>query len=222
VNNFTAYYSSDGNNWTQVGSTVSIAINSNAFAGLAVTAHNDTTNCTATFDNVSVNQAPIFAPIGAQIIVAGRTLVVTNSASDADIPAQTLTFGLLNAPPGAAINTNSGLFTWRPPVAASPATQTVAVVVADNGVPNLSATQSFAITVTRPAQPTLSGLAITNGQFGFWIYGDAGPDYTVQTSTNLTSWSSLGTWSSPVPPFFWSDTNSSQGAVRFYRAVLGP
>jgi hypothetical protein len=221
-NSFSAFYSSDGNTWVQVGSTVSIAMNSNASAGLAVTAHNDTTTCTATFDNVSVNQAPVLAPVGPQTILAGKTLLVTNSATDADIPAQTLSFGLLNAPTSAAVNTNSGLFTWRPPVANSPTTQAVTVVVSDNGVPSLGATQSFAITVTRPVQPTIAGLSVTNGQFGFWIYGDAGPDYTVQSSTNLTSWSLLGTWSSPVLPFFWSDTNRSAGAGRFYRALLGP
>jgi glucosylceramidase len=221
-NSFSAYYSSDGNTWTQLGSTAGIAMNSSTSAGLAVTAHNDTTNCVATFDNVFVNQAPVLAPVPPQAILAGKTLLVTNSATDADIPAQTLSFGLLNAPAGAVINTNSGLFTRRPAVAFSPTTQSVAVVVSDNGVPSLSATQNFVITVTRPAQPTITGLSVTNGQFGFWIYGDTGPDYTVQISTNLTAWSTLGTWTSPVPPFFWSDTNSNPGPVQFYRALLGP
>jgi glucosylceramidase len=69
---------------------------------------------------VPVNHAPVLSPISPQTILAGRTLNVTNSASDADIPPQTLTFGLLNAPAGAVINTNSGLFTWRPPVANCP------------------------------------------------------------------------------------------------------
>jgi hypothetical protein len=221
-NNFSGYYSVDGNTWTQLGATANVAMNTSALAGLAVTAHTDATNCTATSNNVSVNQAPVLSPIGPQTILAGRTLNVTNSTSDADIPVQTLSFGLLNAPAGAFINTNSGRFTWRPAVANSPATQAVTVVVSDNGLPNLSATQSLAITVTRPVQPTMAGLSVTNGQFGFWVYGDAGPDYSIQMSTDLTSWSSLGTWSSPVLPFFWSDTNSISQPMRFYRAVVGP
>src|SRR5208282_6221792 len=139
-NNFSAYYGPDGTNWTQIGATLSITMSNSASVGLAVTAHNNTTTCSASFNNVSVNQAPVLAAIPNQTILAGRTLVVTNSASDADIPAQTLTYSLFSAPPGASIDSNSGVFTWRPAIAQSPSTQTVAVVVSDNGVPTMSAT----------------------------------------------------------------------------------
>ena len=52
-NTFTAYKSSDGTNWTQVGSET-IGMATSVYVGLAVTSHNDGTLCTATFDNVSV------------------------------------------------------------------------------------------------------------------------------------------------------------------------
>ena len=73
----------------------------------------------------STNHPPVLAAISNQTIMAGRTLLVTNSASDADSPPQTLTFSLLTAPANAAINSSSGLFTWRPTIAQSPSTQTV-------------------------------------------------------------------------------------------------
>jgi hypothetical protein len=51
-NVFTGYESSDGANWTLVGSdTVTMA--TNVYIGLAVTSHNDGALCTADFDNVS-------------------------------------------------------------------------------------------------------------------------------------------------------------------------
>jgi len=168
------------------------------------------------------NQPPVLAAISNQTIMAGRTLLVTNSASDADIPAQTLTFSLLTAPTNAAINSSSGLFTWRPTIAQSPSTQTVAVVVADNGTPVMSATQSFTATVIQPAVPTLNAVSITNGQFGFLINGDTGPDYTILASTNLTSWNPVFTSNSLPVPCFWVDTNSLSYPIRFYRTVLGP
>jgi hypothetical protein len=96
------------------------------------------------------------------------------------------------------------------------------VVVADTGVPPLSATQSFTVTVSVPARPTLGMPGMTNGQCGFWLNGDPGPDYTVQTSTNLTSWSSVATVDTPTLPYFWADTNSAAFPARFYRAILGP
>ena len=125
--------------------------------------------------------------------------MVTNSASDADIPPQTLTFSLLNAPTNAAINTNSGVFTWRPTIAQSPSTQTVAVVVTDNGMPPMSATQAFTVTVIQPVRPTLTAALMAIGQFGFWVTGDVGPDYTILASTNLESWSLLASGFTVLP-----------------------
>ena len=219
---FTAYYSSDGVTWNQIGSSASPAMNNAALAGLAVTAHNPASNCVATLDHVSVNQAPVLASIPSQSILAGRVLTVTNAASDADIPAQTLGFSLLKFPAGAVINTNNGLFTWRPSIAQAPSTQAVSVVVSDNGVPVMSATQGFTVSVSVPARPGLETPLATNGQFGFWINGDAGPDYTIQVSTNLTSWSAIATGTPATLPWFWTDTNSSANGARFYRTVLGP
>ena len=98
------------------------------------------------------NHPPVLAAISDQTIMAGRTLLVTNSASDPDIPAQTLTFSLLTAPANATINSSSGVFSWRPTMAQAPSTQTVAVVVSDNCMPIMSDTQSFTATVTHASR----------------------------------------------------------------------
>jgi beta-glucanase (GH16 family)/regulation of enolase protein 1 (concanavalin A-like superfamily) len=61
---FTAYSSTNGVNWTTVGSA-SISMGSSVTVGLAVTAHNDATLATAVFDNVSVTgggPTPTFTP----------------------------------------------------------------------------------------------------------------------------------------------------------------
>jgi endo-1,4-beta-xylanase len=50
---FTGYCSANGTTWTQVGSTT-ITMASTAYIGLAVTSHNNSSLCTATFDNVTV------------------------------------------------------------------------------------------------------------------------------------------------------------------------
>jgi len=171
---------------------------------------------------VPTNQPPVLATIPDQTVLAGQTLLITNLASDPNVPPLPLTFSLLNPPAGASINPNSGLFTWRPAIAQSPSTQTVSVVVSDNETPPLSATQSFNVTVNQPAPPTLSAASITNGQLGFWINGDTGPDYTIEVSTNLTAWTPISTSSSPSLPYFWADTNSSSYPSLFFRVILGP
>ena len=52
-NTFTAFESSDGSNWTQVGSDT-IAMAANVFVGLAVTSHTTSASSTCTFDSVSI------------------------------------------------------------------------------------------------------------------------------------------------------------------------
>src|SRR5262249_37253545 len=130
------------------------------------------------------NTAPILAAISNRVIFAGTTLTITNSAIDAESPPQSLTYSLVGPPPpasGASVNPVSGVFVWRPAISQS-GTNPFNIQVSDDGVPSLSATQSFSVIVNRPIQPGLSGATISNGQFKMLISGDAGPDYTVQSS----------------------------------------
>src|SRR5574343_117363 len=51
---FSAYYSADGNSWTQLGSSETISMATSVYIGLAVTSHNTSVLNTSTFDNVSL------------------------------------------------------------------------------------------------------------------------------------------------------------------------
>ena len=53
-NQISAYRSTDGVAWVQVGSTISITMTTNIYIGLAVTSHNNSVLCLSTFDSVSV------------------------------------------------------------------------------------------------------------------------------------------------------------------------
>jgi hypothetical protein len=173
------------------------------------------------FIAIPPNTAPKLAAITNRTLIAGQTLTLTNTASDTDLPAQTLVFSLLDPPAGAAITAHSGVFTWRPAIAQSPSTNSIRMKVADNGSPSLSATNTFTVTVSQPAKPVISGAGWSNGQFSFTIAGASGPDYIVLSSTNLVNWSPLWTNYSPILPFtFTNDTTSFM--QRFYRAILGP
>jgi hypothetical protein len=168
------------------------------------------------------NLAPTLSPIPNQVTNAGTVLTLTNSASDPDLPWQTLSFSLLTAPAGATIGTNTGVFTWRPPVSQANTTNLVQVRVADNGTPVLSATQSFSVRVNPLAAPSLSAAAMGSGGFAFEISGDFGPDYLIQASTNLLDWSTVFTTNSPTLPFDWIDAEAAAWPARFYRARLAP
>jgi hypothetical protein len=90
-------------------------------------------------------------------------LVVTNTATDSDVPANVLSYVLVNPPTGAEIDTN-GIITWTPADAQGPGTNLITTVVTDNGIPPLSATNSFTVVVTElntaPALPSLPDVTI--------------------------------------------------------------
>ena len=168
------------------------------------------------------NTPPVLAPIASQTVNVGQTVAFTASATDTDQPPQTLTFSLLSGPGSATLNTNSGAFSWRPAVTNANTTNAFALKVADNGSPILSATQSFTVTVNPLTQPAAASIALYNGQLGFQVGGQTGPDYAVQGSTNLTVWNTLFITNSPLMPFSWTDTNPAVLPAQFYRIKVGP
>src|SRR5262249_46305285 len=62
-----------------------------------------------------VNTAPVLAGIANQTVNEGTLLTLTASATDADVPANTLTYSLEpGAPAGMTINASSGVLSWTP------------------------------------------------------------------------------------------------------------
>ncbi len=88
------------------------------------------------------------------------------NAIDTDSPAQLLTFSLVGAPSGAAIDPASGVFTWTPDETQGPNNYVFTVVVTDNGDPAMSDEQQISIVVTEVNSPPVLG-TIAN-QTGYW------------------------------------------------------
>jgi len=74
-NTFTAYYCTDGINWLQVGPSQTVALNSTALAGLAVTSHNTGALCTAAISSVSIGNSP---PPGAGVYSSADQLFLND------------------------------------------------------------------------------------------------------------------------------------------------
>ncbi len=165
--------------------------------------------------------APTLAPIGNYTVNAGQIVTFTATATDND-SSRTLTFSLFNPPVGATLNPATGLFSWRPGVAAANTTNIVQVSVTDNSTPPLSDTKSFTVTVNPLAPVVLTSLGYTNSQFKLQVSGTTGPDYIIMTSGSLTNWTDLTTNLSPATPFQYIDTNALSSTNRFYRVRLSP
>src|SRR5262249_20099585 len=94
-----------------------------------------------------VNSAPTLEPLADQTINELATLTVTNVASDADLPQQTLTFALVSGPSGVNLDSASGVLTWTPTEAQGPSTNMSVARGFENGTASLGATQSFMVFV---------------------------------------------------------------------------
>src|SRR6185312_10589008 len=61
-----------------------------------------------------VNTAPVLAPIGGKSIAEQATLSFTIAATDADLPADTLTYSASGLPAGATFDPATRAFSWTP------------------------------------------------------------------------------------------------------------
>jgi PKD repeat protein len=102
-----------------------------------------------------VNVAPVLGVIGNKNVDELTLLTFTATATDADIPVQTLTFSLVGAPAGASM-TSAGVFTWTPSAAGD---YTFDVVVSDG---SLTDSETITVSVTGGAEPPVASFVALN------------------------------------------------------------
>lgn len=114
------------------------------------------------------NLPPVLGAIGSRVVQEGSLLGFTATATDDDVPAQTLTFSLAGGPAGSSIDPLTGVFSWRPTEAQGPGSFPMTVWVVDDGVPVRSDAETFMVTVNEanaaPALASIPNLAVDEGQ----------------------------------------------------------
>ena len=170
-----------------------------------------------------VNAAPVLAAIPDRTNYLGTTVTFSATATDPDIPANTLTFTLgTNSPAGAVINPNTGAFQWTIPGPNS-STNSITVVVTDNGSPTLSSSQTFTVVGRIATVPLVLDSQMTNGNFVINFAGIPGEAYRVQATPSLSppiQWSTLSTNVASTNGLFqFVDTQAKNFPMRFYRAI---
>jgi len=133
--------------------------------------------------SLATNTPPVLGAVTNLVTLRGRLVSLGFTASDTDIPIQTLTFSLdTNAPPGAVINPTNGAFSWLAGGPPGIVTNFITVIVTDSGNPNQSASKTFSIVVVDLALdiPVLG----TNGLSLTWS-ALAGLSYQLQYKNSL-------------------------------------
>ena len=118
-----------------------------------------TTNSQAIVLDLTSNTPPVLPAQAPRTVNELTMLTVNNAATDADSPAQTLTYALAvtNAFDGTVVTnaqiSNVGIITWTPPEALGPGNYIFTTVATDFATPPLSATNSFTVTVNEINMP---------------------------------------------------------------------
>jgi beta-galactosidase len=219
-NTFTAYYSADGNTWTQIGSQVIPNMAVSAYAGLIVCSHEDGTLNTSLLANVSAsfltNVPPVISwvvPANNSTFIQPRTITLTASATD---PNGTVTNVAFFNGPTLLGNVANGVgnqysLTWSNAAIGS---HTLSARATDNS----GATNNSPATINIVVQPltlTVSGTQ-TNGQFVLTFQGGNGQNYVLETSTNLTDWTPVWT-NAPTDGVLTFTKDNATDQARFYR-----
>jgi hypothetical protein len=171
---------------------------------------------------VETNAAPQLSAISDRTVHAGSTLIITNTASDSDIPTNTLTFSVdAGAPSGAGINSTNGLFSWTP-ADNDAGTNSITLRVSDDGVPPLSDAKTFAVVVV-PA-PSFLPAMITNGVVTLTWTSIAGQTYRVQFKNDLndSAWTDLSGDVTATDPAASKTDSVNAAGNRFYRVLVLP
>jgi hypothetical protein len=167
---------------------------------------------------IPTNTAPSITPVADLALHAGMALRMTNSATDADFPPNTLTFSLATAPSGAAVHPSTGYLLWTLTTTNVGTTNLFTVRVTDDGSPPLSVTNSFWVRIIPPPQVSATQVPPNSVRLTWTSAGRS--RYRVEYAGSLASptWLPLGnivTATASTSTF--TDTPIQQ---RFYRIVV--
>jgi len=160
-----------------------------------------------------VNVAPVLDPIGPKSIDELATLSFTATASDSDLPVQTLTFSLGSGAPSGSSITSGGVFTWTPTEAQGPGSYVVRIIVSDG---SLTDYEDITITVYEVNLPPVLSLigskTINEGALLQFTITASDPDIPAQTLTYSASNLPPGATFNPTThTFSWTPTSGQAG-----------
>ena len=133
-----------------------------------------------------LNQPPVWTTVvGTRRVNEGALLSFPVAATDADLPAQPLTYRLVSSPWGMMLSTN-GVVSWRPTEIQGPSTNRVRITVSD-GIASVPIEFDVIVrdAITGSPGPTLSLSPRSDGSWTLRVAGIGGGRYRVEQLTQL-------------------------------------
>jgi hypothetical protein len=172
------------------GSNISVSpISNTTYTLISVT---DANGCVAAASGsavITVNTTPVLGAIGNKNVNEVVNLAFTATATDQDVPSQTLTFALdaVSIAAGMSITTG-GAFSWTPSEAQGGTSYPVTVTVTDNGTCILTDFETFNITVNEvnvaPVLAAIGGQSVD--EEALLTFTASASDYDLNPANTLT------------------------------------
>jgi hypothetical protein len=160
-----------------------------------------------------VNLPPVLNPIGPKTVNELATLSFTATASDPDLPAQTLTFSLGPGAPSGASITGGGAFSWIPTEAQGPGSYVIRIIVSDGIAQDY---EDITVTVNEvnlpPVLNPIGPKTINEGALLQFTITASDPDLPAQTLTySASNLPSGATFNPTTRVFSWTPTSGQAG-----------
>ena len=202
-NQFSGYYSTNGTSWTQIGTTQTVTMATNALAGLAVTSHNASALTTAVMDNDFVSGTPTVATAASanpSTVVGNTTQLAVRGDDDGGETNLTYTWWMTSGPAAVTYSAN-GTNAAKTTVAMFTKAGSYTFLATITNASGLSTASSVSVTVAQ----TLKTVALAPSGSQFTVTG------TDQFNNSLT----------PSSPFAWPANGitlaRSDNSLHFYQ-----
>lgn len=163
------------------------------------------------------NQSPILADPGLIQVSQGETLSILLDGSDADVPAQSLTYELVaGAPAGMTLNASTGRLRWQPSNSLPSSTNQVTIRLRDSATPSAVIDRTVTVqyrSLNRP--PTIAPIAPLN------LAENGGFDLQLQASDPETP-AGLLRWEFAAPAPSWLSLGSNGQLLFIEGEEAGP
>jgi DNA-binding beta-propeller fold protein YncE len=172
--------------------------------------------------SLATNTPPVLLGPSNVLAIQGWPLILPFTATDRDIPAQSLTFTLgAGAPSGCSINPTNGVFAWLVPANGPVQTNAITAIVTDNGKPP----QTNAITFKVVAIETIAvSLTLARNSAALNWNTVPGLAYRLQYKNDLAeaAWTDLPEVVATATNLSAIDAGRATNKTRFYRISARP
>lgn len=210
---FTGYISSDGSTWTQL-ATTTITMATNAYIGLAVTARNNGSTCTANFDNLSLSGTIPTPPVGVTATVVSSGQINLNWIPTTGAVSYNIKRALVSGGPYTTVATGVSTASYSDTGLAANTAYYYVVSAVDGAGEGSNSSEIRATTVTPPPSG-LTATVISSSQINLsWNSTTGATGYNVKRAT--VSGGPYTIIASGITSPNYNDTGLSGGATYYY------